>query len=110
MYFVPQTSKPDYGPRRITDGMRSGWTTLRDATLPSTTSAPNLLEWPCKAQCWSGLTASAQVSDVSAPAYTNGVWPLLQFVNVAQKNKPLTILFFTVQSIDLRLWLCFVLV
>ena len=32
----------------------------------------------------SGLTASAPVSDVSAPAYTNGVWPRLRLVSVGQ--------------------------
>jgi len=40
------------------------------------------------------------VSDVSAPVYPNGAWPLLRFVSVAQKNKPLTMWTFTVQSID----------
>jgi len=52
---------------RITDGMRSGWRTLRNFVLSSTTSAPTLPEWPCQ------LTTYAAVSDVSAPAYTNGV-------------------------------------
>jgi len=36
------------------------------------------------------LAASKLVSDVSAPVYTNGVWPLLRIVSVAQKIKPLT--------------------
>jgi len=49
----------------------------------------------------SGLTASAPVSDISALAYTNGAWPLLGLVNVGQRNKQLTMLFFTVLSIDL---------
>ena len=34
----------------------------------------------------SGLIASAPVSGVSAPAYTNGVWPPVRPVSVAQKN------------------------
>ena len=72
-----------------------------------------LLEWPCQKQRGSGLTASAPVSDVSALAYTYGVWrPLLRPVNVAQtqRNK-LTTMSFTVQTIVLpmdcmawRLW------
>ena len=49
----------------------------------------------------SGLTASAPVSDVSAPAYTNGVWSHLWLVSVAQKNKPSTMLSSNVQYIDL---------
>ena len=49
----------------------------------------------------SGSTASAPVSDVSAPACTNGVWPPLRPVSVAQKNKPSTMLSSNVQSIDL---------
>jgi len=47
----------------------------------------------------SGWTASAQVSDVSAPACTNGVWPPLRPVSVAQ-NKPSTMSSSTVQSND----------
>ena len=45
-------------------------------------------------------TASAAVPDVPTPVYTNGEWPLLPLVSVAQKNRPLTMLSFTVQSID----------
>ena len=48
-----------------------------------------------------GLTASATVSDASAPAYTNGVWPLLRIVSVAQRSRPLTMLSSNVQSINL---------
>jgi len=33
---------------RITDGMRSGWTTLRDSVLSSPTSAPTLLDGSAK--------------------------------------------------------------
>jgi len=36
---------------------------------------------------WVWLTASALVSDVSASAYTNGVWLLLRPVSVAHKNR-----------------------
>jgi len=46
-------------------------------------------------------TASIPVLDVSTPACTNRVWPPLQPVSVAQKNKPLTMLSSNVQSIDL---------
>ena len=49
----------------------------------------------------SGSTASAPVSDVSAPACTNGVWPLLRLVSVEHRNRPLILLYFNVQSIDL---------
>ena len=47
------------------------------------------------------LTASAPMSDVSAPAYTNGLWPLLRPVSESQKNKPPTMLSYNVQSTDL---------
>ena len=47
----------------------------------------------------SGSTASEPVSDVSAPACTNGVWPPLRPVSVLQ-NKPSTMSSSTVQSID----------
>ena len=57
------------------------------------------LEWPFQEQRGFGLTASAPVSDVSAPACTNGVWPPLRPASVAQ-NKPSTMSSSTVQSID----------
>ena len=41
------------------------------------------------------------VSDVSAPACTNVLWPPLRPVNVMRKNKPSTMLSFNFQSIDL---------
>ena len=58
-------------------------------------------EWPSQEEPRSSLTASAPVSDVSAPACTNGVWPPLRPVSVVQKNKPSTMLSSNVQSIDL---------
>ena len=61
--------------------------------LSSPTSAPTLLE-PSQEQPGSGSTASAPVSDVSAPACTNEVWPPLRPVSVAQ-NKPSTVLSIT---------------
>jgi len=67
----------------------------------SPTSARTLVEWPCQEERGSSLTASVPVSDVSARAYTNGVWPFLRPVSVAQKNKPLTMLSFIVKAIDL---------
>jgi len=65
--------------------------------------APNLLEWPCQEQRTVGpvLTASAPVSDISAPACTNETSPPLRPVTVAQRNRPLTMLSLTVQSINL---------
>ena len=72
--------------RRITNGMWSGWTTLQDSALSSPAPIPS--EWPSQEQPWSSLIASALVSDVAAPAYTNVVWPHLWPVSVAQKNKP----------------------
>jgi len=62
---------------------------------------PTPPEWPSQEESGSGLTASAPVSDVSAPAYTNGVWPIGRPVSVAQKNKLPTMLSSNVQSIDL---------
>ena len=55
----------------------------------------------CNSVCYGVLTAAAPVSDVSDPACTNGVWPPLRPVNVAQKNKPSTMLSSKVQSINL---------
>ena len=54
----------------VTDGMRSGWTTLRYtvSVLSSLTSTLTLLERPSQGQRASGLTASVPVSDVSIPA------------------------------------------
>ena len=43
------------------------------------------------------------MSNVCAPTYTKGAWPLLWLVSVAKRNKPLTMLYFTVQSIDLSM-------
>jgi len=57
----------------------------------------HLLEWPCQEQHGFRLTASTPVSDVFSPAPTKRVWPLLQLVSVAQRNRPLTMLSFTVQ-------------
>ena len=68
--------------------------------IPNTGTHPPP-EWPSQEEPGSGLTTSAPVSDVSAPACTNGVWPPLRPVSVAQKNKPSTMLSSNVQSIDL---------
>ena len=56
---------------------------------------------PTKKSLGSGSTASAPLSDVSALACTNGVWPPLRPVSVTQKNKPSTMLSSNVQSIGL---------
>ena len=70
--------------------------------MPDTGTHPP--EWLSQEEPGTSLTTSAPVADVSAPACTNGAWP----VSVAQKNKPLTMLSSNVQSIDLcmawRLW------
>ena len=47
-------------------------------------------EWPSQEEPGSGLTAYAPVSDVSGPGCTNGVWPPLRLVSVAQKIKSST--------------------
>ena len=59
--------------RQITDGKRSGWTTLRDSVLSSPTPAPNPWEWPSQEQRGCGLTAYAPVPGVSTPAYIMGM-------------------------------------
>ena len=84
---------------RITNGMRSGQTAPQDSAFSSL--APTRPEWPSQEESGSGLTAYAPVLDVSAPACTNGVWPPLQPVSVAQKNKLSTMLSSNVQSINL---------
>ena len=58
-------------------------------------------EWPSQEEPGSGSTASAPMSDVSAPARTNGDWPPLRPVSVAQVNKPSTMSSSTVHSINL---------
>jgi len=63
--------------------------------------APTPPELPSQEEPRPGVTASAPVSDVSTPAYTNGVWPPVRSVSVAQKNKPSTMLSSNVPSIDL---------
>ena len=95
---------------RITSGMRSDWTTPQNIFIPDTGTHPSP-EWPSQEEPGSGSIASAPVSNVSAPAFTNGVWPPLRHVSVAQRNKPLTMLSSNVQSTDLlidcmawRLW------
>ena len=57
-------------------------------------------EWPFQTEPRSGVSTSAPVLAVSAPACTNGVWPPLRPVSMAQ-NKPSTMLSSSVQSIDL---------
>jgi len=72
-YSRPGSSALQKQCRQITNGMRSGRRAIRDSVLSFPTSALPLLKWPCQEQGGSGLTASALVSDVSAPACTNGV-------------------------------------
>jgi len=70
-------------------------TTLRTFIPDTGMAAP---EWSSQEQRWSELSASAPVSNVSAPAC---VRPPLRPVSVAHKNKPSTMLSSNVQSIDL---------
>ena len=86
---------------RIINGLRSGRTTPQNSAFSFQTPVPTLPEWPSQEEPGSGLTVSAPVSDVSAPACTNGVWRLLRPVSVAHNNKPSTMLSSNVQSIDL---------
>ena len=72
----------------------------QDSALSPPTPA-STQEWPSQEEPGSGLTASVPVSDVSAPACTNTVWPPLQPVSMAQKNKPSTMSSSNVVSIDL---------
>jgi len=51
-------------------------------------------------RAWVRLNRLRTGSGVSAPVCTNGVWPPLRPVSVAQKNKPSTMLSSNVQSID----------
>jgi len=65
-----------------------GCTTLQDFVFSFPTPAsPTLLEWPFQQQRGFCLTTSAPVSNVSALACTNSVWPPLRPVSVVQKNK-----------------------
>ena len=98
VYLTTTTYARRSGP--ITNGMQSGRTAPQDSAFSSPTPAPLILEWPYQEEPRSGLIASAPVLDVSAPACTNGVWPPLRPVSVAQKNKPSTIVSSNVQSID----------
>ena len=82
---------------RIINGTRSGRTTPQDSTLQFQTPVHTHPEWPSQEEPGSGSIASAPVSDVSAPACTNGVWPPLRPVSVAQ-NKPSTMWSSTGQS------------
>jgi len=54
--------------------------------IPDTGTHPP--ERPSQEEPGSDLIASAPVSDVSVHVCTNGVWPLLRPVSVAQKNIP----------------------
>jgi len=66
-------------------------TTPQDADPhPQLQNIPSRNDPPKKSLGPAGLIASAPVSDVSAPACTNGLWPSLQPVSVAQKNKQST--------------------
>jgi len=87
---------------RITNAMRCGRTTPQDSAFSSTTPA-RLPRGDPHEEPVSDLTASASASGVSSHVCTNGVWPPMRPVSVAQKNKPSTMLSFNVQAIDLRM-------
>jgi len=77
-------------------------TTPQSADLhPQHRNLPSRNDPPMKSLGPAGLTASAPVSDVSAPACTNGLSPSLRPVSVAQKNKQSTMFSSNVQCIDL---------
>ena len=82
--------------------MRSGRTNPQGSVF-SSPQWHSLPEWPSQEEPVSGWTVSAPVSGVSAPSCSNGVWPPLRPVNVAQKSKPSTMLSSNVQSIDLSM-------
>jgi len=65
---------------RTINGTRSGRTTPQDSTLQFKTPVHTLPEWPSQEEPGSGSTAYAPVSDVSAPACTSGVWPVVTHV------------------------------
>ena len=85
---------------RITDRMRSFWTTLRDSVLSPPTLAPTLLEWLCQGQRGSGFNHLRTGVGHFRSCLHKWVRPLLKFVSVAQKNKLSTMLSSNVQSID----------
>jgi len=81
--FVPTAqqliSSSDYNNKSAAHWMdhrwnTSGFRTLRDSVLSAPASAPTLPEWPCQEHRGSDLTVSTPVSDVSAPAYTSGIY------------------------------------
>jgi len=85
---------------QIINGTQIGQKTSQDSALYFQTPV-HTPEWPLLQEPVSGLTAYASVSDVSAPASTNGVCTFLRPVSVTQKNKPSTMLSSNIQSIDL---------
>ena len=86
---------------RITDGLRSSWTTLRDSVLSSPISAPTLLEWPCLPRtAWVRLNRF--LNDVGRFRSFLHKWGMVPsgHTSVAQ-NRPSIMLSSNVQSIDL---------
>jgi len=89
--FVPTAPQPSVHLTATTDVRRSAqiakWleSTARLCTFTSDigTRSP-IMTLP--GTMWSSFTATPPVSDVSALAYTNGVWTLLQLVSVAQRQ------------------------
>jgi len=82
--------------------------TLRDSVL---SSAPTLLEWPCQEQRGSGLIPPHRCRTFPL-LLAQMVWPFLQPVSEAQKNKPSIMLSCNAQSIDLPMstWLTILIV
>jgi len=71
---------------RITDRMRSFWTTLRDSVLSPPTLAPTLLEWLCQGQRGSGFNHLLTGVGHFRSCLHKWLWPLLRPVSVAQKT------------------------
>ena len=80
---------------------RSGWQPYETPYFHSRQRNPKFSEWTSQEQPGSGSTASALVSDISAPSCTNGRWPLQRPVSVVQKNKPSSMLSSNIRSINL---------
>ena len=83
----------------ITDRMLSGWRTLGDFVFASPTSAPTLLEWPCQeTACVRQNLLRTGVGHFLSCLHK---WSILRLVSVSQKNRQMTMLSSTDQSIDL---------
>ena len=85
---------------RVINGMQSWRTTHNTPYFHPRHRHPPTRNDPPKKILGSGLTASAPVSDISAPACTNGVRPLFAACEWAQKDKRSTVWFSYVPKVD----------